>query len=91
MPGDEFKLKIISTGSNPKQGIGYLPEGTMVVVDNTANKIGKEVNVTFEKYIQTNSGRMMFAKLKRTIAKTKASTTQSNRRQTRTRARGSHR
>lgn len=91
MPGDEFKLKIISTGSNPKQGIGYLPEGTMVVVDNTANKIGKEVNVTFEKYIQTNSGRMMFAKLKRTITKTKASTTQSNRRQTRTRARGSHR
>ena len=64
MPGDTFKLKIISAGANPKQGVGYLPEGTMVVVDNTANKIGQEVEVGFEKYLQTNSGRMMFARLK---------------------------
>ena len=95
MPGEEFKLKIISAGSNPKQGIGYLPEGTMVVVDNTADKIGKEVEVMFEKYIQTNSGRMMFAKLKnprRRVSRTAGrSTTRTNQRQIHTRSRGSRR
>ena len=91
MPGESFKIKIISAGSNPKQGVGYLPEGTMVVVDNTANKIGREVEVTFEKYLQTSSGRMMFAKLKnaRTIAK-KSSTPRTNQRRTQARSRGSH-
>ena len=86
MPGEEFKLKIISAGSNPKQGIGYLPEGTMVVVDNTADKIGREIEVVFDKYLQTNSGRMMFAKIKKT--RTTARTSQ---RRTRMRSRDSRR
>lgn len=60
--GEKFKLKISAEGQNPKQGIGYLPEGTMVVVDNAAKNIGAEITVMFEKYIQTNSGRMIFAK-----------------------------
>ena len=97
MPGESFKIKIISAGSNPKQGVGYLPEGTMVVVDNTANKIGREVEVTFEKYLQTNSGRMMFAKLKNTRTTTKKTTTstkstaRTNQRRTPSRSRGSRR
>ena len=105
LPGDEFKLKIISAGANPKQGVGYLPEGTMVVVENTANKIGREVDVIFEKYLQTNSGRMMFAKLKntsktssRTTTRTRTSTRaprtstpRTNRRQSVSRSRGSRR
>jgi len=62
LPGDTFMLKITSKGSNAKQGVGYLPDGTMVVVDNAHDKIGHEVKVEFEKFIQTNSGRMMFAK-----------------------------
>ena len=61
MPGDTFKIKIISVGQNPKQGIGYLPEGTMVVVDDADKLVGKEIEVSFQKFIQTNSGRMMFA------------------------------
>ncbi len=82
MPGDKFKLHISAEGSNPKQGVGYLPEGTMVVVDNANKNIGKDIEVEFQKYIQTTSGRMMFAK--------KVSKPRTNRRQTRGRGRGSH-
>ena len=63
--GEKFRLKITAVGQNPKQGVGYLSEGTMVVVENAANKVGKEVELVFEKYIQTASGRMIFAKLGR--------------------------
>ena len=62
MPGETFKLKVSSVGQNAKQGVGYLPEGTMVVVDEADKLVGKEIEVEFLKYVQTNSGRMMFAK-----------------------------
>ena len=88
MPGDSFKVKITGVGSNPKQGIGYLPEGTMVVVDNASKDVGKEIEVTFEKYIQTNSGRMMFAKIKRRI-ENRATKAQKSPRQIRGRIRNS--
>ncbi len=63
LPGDKFKLHITDEGSNPKQGVGHLPDGTMVVVDNASNKIGKDVEVEFVRFLQTSAGRMMFAKL----------------------------
>jgi uncharacterized protein YacL len=95
MPGETFKLKISSVGQNAKQGVGYLPEGTMVVVDEADKLVGKEIQVEFLKYVQTNSGRMMFAKrvaTKRTPAKkisTKKSKAQTGRRQIQPRARDS--
>ena len=92
VPGDKFKLKISAEGQNAKQGVGYLPEGTMVVVDDANKLIGKEIEVQFEKYIQTSSGRMMFAKrVSKNTAKKAAAKPRTNRRQTRSRARGSHR
>ena len=63
MPGDKITIKIVAEGSNPKQGVGYLPDGTMAVVDNAAKKIGEEVEVEFVRFLQTSAGRMMFAKL----------------------------
>ena len=60
LPGESFMLKINSVGSNPNQGIGYLPDGTMVVVDNAAKLVGKEIRVEFVRFIQTSAGRMMF-------------------------------
>lgn len=63
LPGERFKLKITDTGSNAKQGVGHLPDGTMVVVDNAKSKIGKTVNVEFVRFHQTSAGKMMFAKL----------------------------
>lgn len=63
LPGERLRLKISNEGSNPKQGIGYLPDGTMVVVDNAKRYIGKEIEVETIRFLQTNSGRMMFAKI----------------------------
>lgn len=63
LPGDKITIKIVAEGSNPKQGVGYLPDGTMAVVDNAAKKIGEEVEVEFVRFLQTSAGRMMFAKL----------------------------
>lgn len=63
LPGEHIKLKITTAGTNPNQGVGYLPDGTMVVVDNASSKIGQEVEIEFIRFVQTSSGRMMFAKL----------------------------
>ena len=63
LPGEKMRIKIISEGSNPKQGVGYLPDGTMAVVDNAAKKVGEEVEIEFVRFLQTSAGRMMFAKL----------------------------
>lgn len=63
MPGERTKIKILAEGSNPKQGVGYLPDGTMAVVDNASKMIGKEVEIEFVRSLQTSAGRMMFANL----------------------------
>lgn len=63
LPGEKLNIKIVTVGSNPKQGVGYLPDGTMVVVDNAASKINSEVTVEFVRFLQTSAGKMMFAKL----------------------------
>lgn len=62
LPGERLKIKISGTGSNPKQGIGYLPDGMMVVVDDASSKVGKIVEIEFVRFLQTSAGRMMFAK-----------------------------
>ncbi|MBR3169233.1 TRAM domain-containing protein [Candidatus Saccharibacteria bacterium] len=63
MPGEQFKIKILEKGSNQGQGVGHLPNGTMVVVENAASKIGQEVNVKFSRYFENSAGRMIFARL----------------------------
>lgn len=63
LPGDKAIIKITAAGSNPKQGVGHLKDGTMVVVDNASKLIGKEVEIEFVRFHQTASGRMLFAKL----------------------------
>ena len=61
--GEKIRLKISEKGSNRGQGVGHLKDGTMVVVDNAASKIGKEVTVEFVKFYGTSAGKMIFAKL----------------------------
>lgn len=63
LPGERTKLKILEKGSNRGQGVGHLKDGTMVVVDNAANKIGQEVTVEFAKFYETSAGKMIFAKI----------------------------
>lgn len=63
LPGERATVKIVSVGSGQGQGVGYLRDGTMVVVDRGGNQIGKEVEVEFERLNQTAAGSMMFASL----------------------------
>lgn len=63
LPGEKAQVKIISLGSNPNQGVAYLKDGTMVVVDQASRFVGEEVEVEFIRLNQTASGSMMFARI----------------------------
>lgn len=63
LPGERARVKVVSAGSNPHQGVAYLRDGTMVVIDNASDKINKEIDIEFVKLNQTASGAMMFARL----------------------------
>jgi uncharacterized protein YacL len=62
LPGDRIELKIIKEGREPEQGVGYLEDGTMVVVEEGSPYIGDELQVVVTSSLQTSAGRMIFAK-----------------------------
>jgi uncharacterized protein YacL len=61
LPGEEIPLRIIQEGKESGQGVGYLEDGTMVVVENGRRLINQEVLVQVTKVLQTNAGRLIFA------------------------------
>ncbi len=63
LPGEMFQLKIVKPGEGHDQGIGYLDDGTMVVVEGGRGRIGSTQSVVVTSNLQTQSGRMIFAKL----------------------------
>ena len=65
LPGEKIEIKITEKGSNRGQGVGHLSDGTMVVVDRAANKIGKNLTVEFVRFHETSAGKMIFAKIAR--------------------------
>lgn len=62
LPGEQAEVAISQKGQDNSQGVAYLQDGTMVVVDNGSRSIGKSVKVEFTRMLQTDAGRMMFAK-----------------------------
>ena len=62
LPGETMKIRIIHEGTDRGQGVGYLEDGTMVVVENSNRYIDQEINVSVTKVLQTSAGRMIFAK-----------------------------
>ncbi|TVQ06103.1 MAG: PIN/TRAM domain-containing protein [Leptolyngbya sp. DLM2.Bin27] len=64
LPGDDIDLKILKEGKEPSQGVGYLNDGTMVVVEEGRSYIGEEVGVVVTGSLQTSAGRMIFARPK---------------------------
>jgi uncharacterized protein YacL len=64
LPGETQKVKIIQRGSGKGQGVGYLDDGTMVVVENAANKLHKTLTVEIARIHQSDSGKMMFGSIK---------------------------
>jgi uncharacterized protein YacL len=64
LPGETMKVPILKEGKEHSQGVAYLDDGTMVVVDNGRKHIGRTVEVTVTSVLQTTAGRMIFAVLK---------------------------
>jgi uncharacterized protein YacL len=61
LPGEEMPIRIIQEGKELGQGVGYLEDGTMVVVENGRQYLNQEVLVQVTKVLQTNAGRLVFA------------------------------
>lgn len=64
LPGEELKVHVIKDGKEQGQGVGYLDDGTMIVVDGGRRHIGQTVAVLVTSVLQTAAGRMIFAKPK---------------------------
>lgn len=63
IPGEILKINLVHAGKTKNQGVGYLPDGTMVVVEDGGNSVGQEIEVKVHRSLQTVAGRMVFAKL----------------------------
>jgi uncharacterized protein YacL len=63
LPGEVMEIRLIKEGKEYNQGVGYLEDGTMVVVDNGRRLIGQNVSLVVGSVLQTAAGRMIFAKL----------------------------
>lgn len=63
LPGEKMILELVQKGQDTHQGVGYLADGTMVVVENAAKLIGKNAEIEFIRSLQTAAGKMMFARL----------------------------
>ena len=63
LPGEELSVTILKEGKENGQGIAYLDDGTMIVVENASNRIGQTLEVAVTSVLQTSAGRMIFAKI----------------------------
>jgi uncharacterized protein YacL len=63
LAGDRVTVHVERAGTEPGQGVGYLDDGTMVVVEGGADAVGRSVEVEVANTLRTSVGRMVFAKL----------------------------
>lgn len=71
LPGESLKINILKEGENPNQGIAYLDDGTMVVVEGGKKYIGKVIDILVTSVLQTTTGKMIFAEVKEEVKKEK--------------------
>jgi len=71
LPGEIMTVKIIKDGKEPGQGVAYLDDGTMIIVDNAQKYQGSNVDVIVTSVLQTTAGRMIFSELKEAIVEKK--------------------
>jgi uncharacterized protein YacL len=64
LPGELMTVKVIKEGKEPGQGVAYLDDGTMVIIDNAVRHQGETVEVIVTSVLQTTAGRMIFSELK---------------------------
>src|SRR6266581_5717010 len=68
LPGEMLNLRIVREGKDKGQGVGYLPDGTMVVVNNAQSAIGQQIEVHVQSLLQTGAGVIVFADYKQPLA-----------------------
>lgn len=68
LPGEQLQVQLVKEGKEPNQGIGYLDDGTMVVVESGKPHIGRQVISTVTSVLQTSAGKMIFTNFKSVLA-----------------------
>ena len=64
IPGESLVVEVVKHGEGPNQGVGYMPDGTMVVIEEAADHVGKTVTLIVTNSLQTAAGRMIFGTFK---------------------------
>jgi len=80
LPGETLEVRIIKPGEEAEQGIGYLDDGTMIVVEGARNKIGRNLLISITSSLQTSAGKMIFGKFEAFVQETGSSSSGSNNR-----------
>ena len=62
LPGEHIEVRIVKAGEEPGQGVGYLDDGTMVVVEGGRDHIKQNVHIAVTSVLQTSAGRMVFGR-----------------------------
>ncbi|MGE5297351.1 MAG: PIN/TRAM domain-containing protein, partial [Solirubrobacterales bacterium] len=68
LPGETMRVRIVKPGEEADQGIGYLDDGTMIVVEGARNKIGKDIVLSVTSSLQTSAGKMIFGRFESFIS-----------------------
>lgn len=63
IPGEHMTVSVIKHGKEPEQGLGYLEDGTMIVVENGRDAIGQTVDTIVTSVLQTSAGKMIFTRI----------------------------
>ena len=62
LPGEQIEVRVVKAGEEAGQGVGYLEDGTMVVIESGREHIGKQVSIAVTSVLQTSAGRMVFGR-----------------------------
>ncbi|MCU0784228.1 MAG: TRAM domain-containing protein, partial [Verrucomicrobia bacterium] len=68
LPGEVLTLRVVREGKDKGQGVGYMPDGTMVVINNAQSHIGQQVEVQVQSLLQTGAGVIVFADMRAAVA-----------------------
>jgi uncharacterized protein YacL len=68
LPGEHLKVTVVKEGEEMGQGVGYLDDGTMVVVEAGRDQVGKTVDIAVTSVLQTSAGRMIFGKFEKAVS-----------------------
>jgi uncharacterized protein YacL len=62
LPGEQIRVRVVKPGEGPTQGVGYLDDGTMIVIEDGRDYVGREIKVAVTSMLQTSAGRMIFGR-----------------------------